>query len=84
MGHRSIESGCQSIAEEKHPESAKAIIELKAVISNLTETPNTPQMVAELRRWLEQDDVVSDVCEFALDIRSPLLAALPSFDENNG
>ncbi len=74
----------KSIAEEKQPESAKAIIELKAVISNLTETPNTPQMVAELRRWLEQDDVVSDVCNFALDIRSPLLAALPSFDENNG
>ena len=34
------------------------------------------QQVKELERWLKDDDVVTDVCELAEDIRTPLLGAL--------
>lgn len=30
----------------------------------------------DLKRWLADDDVVTDVCELAEDIRTPLLGAL--------
>jgi hypothetical protein len=68
------------IAAAKHPSSAKAIIEIQAVIKNLTAEPATPQQVAELQRYLETDQVVADVSELADDIRTPLLGALRALE----
>ena len=64
------------VAAVNHPESAAALIELKAVIANLTENPDSLQAVKELQRYLRDDDVVLDVCDLAYDIRTPLLAVL--------
>ncbi|MGM9485110.1 hypothetical protein ACS5PN_28230 [Roseateles sp. NT4] len=72
----SLKAVATQVASAKHASSAKAIIELQAVIKNLTEAPSTVQQVKELERWLKDDDVVTDVCELAEDIRTPLLGAL--------
>ncbi|HET6789715.1 MAG TPA: hypothetical protein VFH49_17255, partial [Aquabacterium sp.] len=64
------------IAALKDPESAKAVIEISAVVKNLTAEPRTPAQVAELMRYIDKDDVVLDVSELAHDIRTPLLKAL--------
>lgn len=72
----SLKAVATQVANAKHASSAKAIIELQAVIKNLTEAPSTVQQVTELERWLKDDDVVTDVCELAEDIRTPLLGAL--------
>ncbi|WP_457392729.1 hypothetical protein [Roseateles sp. P5_E1] len=72
----SLKSVATKVANAKHASSAKAIIELQAVIKNLTAEPATLQQVNELQRWLADDDVVADVCELAEDIRTPLLGAL--------
>ncbi|MFY9478533.1 MAG: hypothetical protein WAQ08_12875 [Aquabacterium sp.] len=66
----------KEIAELKDPESAKAVIEISAVVKNLTVEPTSPQQIAELVRYLDKDDVVLDVSEFASDIRTPLLKVL--------
>lgn len=73
---KSLKDVATQVAGAKHASSAKAIIELQAVIKNLTEAPSTVQQVKELERWLKDDDVVTDVCELAEDIRTPLLGAL--------
>ena len=70
------------IASAKHASSAKAIIEIQAVIANLTAEPSTLQQVSELQTWLGSDDVVNDVCELADDIRTPLLGALTQLRES--
>lgn len=72
----SLKAVATQVAGAKHASSAKAIVELQAVIKNLTEAPSTVQQVKELERWLKDDDVVTDVCELAQDIRTPLLGAL--------
>ena len=74
----------KEIAAANHQDSAAALIELKAVIANLTAEPATPQQVTELERYLGDDDVVLDVCEFAHDIRTPLLAALAELKPSLG
>jgi len=66
----------KEVAAAKHPKGDKALIQLKAVMAQLTAEPNTPQKVSELERYLAQDDVVGDICQLAEDIRTPLLAAL--------
>jgi tetratricopeptide (TPR) repeat protein len=71
-----LKSLAKEIASAKHPESAKAIIELNAVIKNITAEPKTLAQVTDLERWLGEDDVVLDVCDLAEDIRTPLLSAL--------
>jgi hypothetical protein len=71
-----LKAAAKEIAEMRDPESAKAILEIQAVIKNLTERPASAQQVAELTRYVDQDDVVLDVSEFAADIRTPLLQAL--------
>jgi hypothetical protein len=64
------------IAAQKHPSSAKAIIEIQAVIKNLTPEPASLQQVKELQTYIDSDQVVNDVSELAEDIRTPLLGAL--------
>ena len=52
-----------------------ALLELKAVRSQLSGTPDTMQKVREIEKYLHQDEIVEDVCELADDIRTPMLAA---------
>jgi hypothetical protein len=73
----------KEIAAANHAESAPALIELKAVIANLTEKPATKQQIAELERYLGDDDVVLDVCELAYDIRTRPLAALADLKQSS-
>jgi hypothetical protein len=72
----SLKTVAARIASAKHASSAKAILEIQAVMKNLTAEPSSPQQVTELQNYLGSDDVVHDVCELAEDIRTPLLAAL--------
>jgi hypothetical protein len=72
----SLKGVAKEIADLKDPDSAKAVVEISAVLKNLTAEPRTAQQVAELVRYIDQDDVVLDVSEFASDIRTPLLKAL--------
>ena len=71
-----LKAVAKEIADLKDPESAKAVVEISAVVKNLTVEPHTPQQVSELVRYLDKDDVVLDVSEFASDIRTPLLKVL--------
>lgn len=64
------------IGAMRDPESAQGVLEISAVIKNLTAEPDTPQKVAELARYVGEDEVVLDVSELASDIRRPLLKAL--------
>jgi hypothetical protein len=71
-----LKSVATKIASAKHAKSAKAILEIQAVIKNLTAEPSTQQQVTELQNYLGSDDVVNDVCEMVEDIRTPLLGVL--------
>ncbi|RZL08242.1 MAG: hypothetical protein EOP40_13740 [Rubrivivax sp.] len=64
------------IAELKDPESGQAVVQISAVVKNLTAEPRTSAQVAQLARYLGNDDVVADVSDLANDIRTPLLKAL--------
>jgi len=72
----SLNEVAKQVADAKHPQSEKALIELKAVIANLPAEPNTAQKVLEIEQYLDRDDVVLDICQFAEDIRTPLLDVL--------
>jgi hypothetical protein len=72
----SLKSLAGRIAAARHASSAKALIEINAVMKNLSAAPNKRQQVVELQQYLRDDDVVSDVCDLAADIRSPMLRAL--------
>lgn len=72
----SLKAVAGEIAALKDPESAKGVIEISAVVKNLTAEPRTPAQIGELVRYINEDDVVLDVCEYASDIRTPLLKAL--------
>jgi len=70
-----------AIKAAKDPEADQALIVLEAIVKNLTETPATAQMVKELERYIETDDIVTEA-ELpnpfgpALSLRAPLLEAL--------
>lgn len=66
----------REIAEMKDPESGQAVVQISAVVKNLTAEPRTPAQVAELARYIGGDDIVADVSDLANDIRTPLLKAL--------
>jgi hypothetical protein len=70
-----------SIRTIEHPDSVRAAITLEAIAKNITAEPKTPQSVAELKRWLEQDELVAAAEHTPtvlgkLSIRAPLLEAL--------
>ena len=66
----------REIAASGEPEARGAIIELSAVIKQLTNDPATPQQVEELMRWIDQDAVVADVDTMDRPLREPLKARL--------
>ena len=65
----------KALSAADHPDVMNALLELKAVRSQLSGTPDTMQKVREIEKYLHQDEIVEDVCELADDIRTPLLAA---------
>jgi hypothetical protein len=69
-------------AELRDPESAQAIIEVQAVIKQLSAEPRSAQQVQELTRWVQDDEVVIDVCNLEQDIRTPLLRALAALQKS--
>lgn len=69
------------IVKAKEANSAKAVILLESVVKNLTATPSTQQSVAELERYLSDDDVITRAQEpnpwgFTVNVREKLLAVL--------
>lgn len=63
-------------AEMRDPESAQAVIQVSAVVKQLSAEPRSAEQVRDLVRWVQDDDVVIDVCNLERDIRTPLLQAL--------
>ena len=72
----SLKAMAAQMASAKHGSSARAILEIQAVMKNLTAEPKTLQQVSELQRWLGTDAVVEDVCDLIEDLRTPLYEAL--------
>ena len=68
-------------AELRDPESAKAVIEVQAVVKQLSAEPRSAQQVAQLMQWVSEDEVVIDVCNLEQDIRTPLLNALSAMQK---
>ncbi len=71
----------RAIAQTRHPDATKVMIVLASIIKNLTAAPGTPQQVAELERYLREDDVIPAAEELPRDfspprIREPLPKAL--------
>ena len=64
------------VAALKDPDSAKAVMEVSAVVKQLSAEPRTVAQVAELIRYVNEDDVVFDVCDIETDIRTPMIRAL--------
>ena len=72
----SLKALAQEVVESGDVDARAAVIEISAVVKQLTAEPSTQQQVSELMTWLQNDDVVSDVNEFAQEIREPLLERL--------
>ena len=72
----SLKAVATRIGAAKHASSGKAILEINAVMKNISAAPSSLQQVTELQHYLGSDDVVHDVCDLAEDIRTPLLRVL--------
>ena len=64
-----------------HPETDAAVKLLRPIRANLTETPETESQVAELVRYIEDDEIfitaeMPNVFGVTIDIRAPLGRAL--------
>jgi hypothetical protein len=63
------------------PEAPNAVILLRAIRANLTESPTSTRQIGELRRYLTTDEIITDAEDpngFGIEVRlrEPLLAAL--------
>jgi hypothetical protein len=63
------------------PEADAAIILLRAIQANLTAEPDTPQKIAELERYLQTDDIITEAeapngFGLRVELKAPLLASL--------
>jgi len=77
----SLKQLLKAIVQAKDPEANAAIIQVDAMMKNLTAEPKTPQQVADLEKYLGTDDVVAEVelpnpFGVTVAVRAPLLAAL--------
>jgi len=72
----SLKSVASKIAAARHASSTKAIVEIDELVKRLNVKLSNRQQVAELKGYLHEDAVVSDICDLAEDIRSPMLSAL--------
>lgn len=63
-----------------------AVVRLRAIRANLTESPTQPQQIEALRRYLEEDDII-DAAEtpngygIEINLRDPLLDALDALED---
>ena len=57
---KTLHSLATAIAGAKDPEAKDAIILIKAISANLTESPDTLQSVNELERYLVTDDIIEE------------------------
>jgi hypothetical protein len=69
------------VRASNHPEADAAVKLLRPIRANLTETPETANQVAELVRYIEDDEIfvtaeMPNVFGVAIDIRAPLGRAL--------
>jgi hypothetical protein len=76
-----IRKAAAAVAATKNVHARAALIELQSIIRQLTPRPQTPQQVAELQRYLQTDQVITDAEALpswlaTLQIRAPLLKAL--------
>jgi len=83
---KSLENAYRGMDE---PEVDEAIILLSAIQANLTAEPGTPQQVAELERYITDDDIIAEAEEpngfgFQVALREPLLAALAELKAAQG
>ena len=81
---RKLESAIKGM---QHPSGDRAIILVRAIIANLTPAPDSKRSVAELRRYIETDDIIDDAESqngFGIDIRirEPLLPVLEALDRS--
>lgn len=70
-----------AIRDMSHPSGDKAIILVKAIAANLTETPDTKNRITELRNYLQNDRIIEEAEEpngfgINVDLREPLLESL--------
>ncbi len=71
----------RAVARPEGADVAQAVVLLRAVRANLTPEPSTAAQVAELRRYIETDDVIADAempngFGVKVSLRAPLLGAL--------
>jgi hypothetical protein len=76
-----IHAVANAVAHTQDPDAAPVLIALNSIVKQLTESPTLPQQVAELERYLRDDDVITAAEEVppeygSLHIRAPLLQAL--------
>ena len=73
---RMLKTLAAEVAASGDPEARAVVIEVSAVVKQLTAEPATGLQVGELMTWLQNDDVVAEVDEFAEPVREPLMARL--------
>ncbi len=71
------------------PQRDPAIILVRAIAANLTESPVTVAQQAALRRYLETDDIIAEAEDpngfgITVRLRAPLLAALAGLERQGG
>jgi hypothetical protein len=71
----------KAIAETQDPDAAEAIIKIRSLLAQIPETPDNPSTVAEVRRYLETDDIIDDIetpnpFDLKINIKAPLLPIL--------
>jgi hypothetical protein len=76
-----------SIRAMEDPLSDRAIILLRAISSNLTARPETPQQINELKNYLQNDEIIDDAetpngFGIEIDIRRPLMSALIELEQS--
>jgi hypothetical protein len=77
----SLRALATEIVKSRDPEAQDAVLLLQAIVKNLTPIPDSLRSVAELERYLAEDDIIDDAEEpnpFGIDLklRAPLLPAL--------
>ncbi|MFY7856367.1 MAG: hypothetical protein ACOVQT_09535 [Rubrivivax sp.] len=74
------------IGKMQHPRGNAALILLKSIQANLSARPDSAAQVAELRRYLETDDIIREAERpngfgLTVELRQPLLAALAVLEQ---
>ena len=71
-----LQAEIKDIVATKNPLAGNAELELRAVLRQINGELATKRQATEMQRYLSDDDVVADVSELAVDIKTPLLKVL--------